>query len=90
MKKYGAESILLTKRYECNRQNGIGCKPVSSVKVRRNHLKVCYSAKDEVAMVSNVPEEREKSQTAEEEIEVEFLSELELDEVSELNSFFIL
>lgn len=41
-------------------------------------------------MVSNVPEEREKSQTAEEEIEVEFLSELELDEVSELNSFFIL
>ena len=56
-------------------------KPVTSVKVRGNHLKICYSAKDEVATVSNVPEESEKSQTEEEEIEVEFLSELELDEV---------
>ena len=54
-------------------------KPVSSVKVRCNHMKICYSAKDEVATV--VPEEREKSQTEEGEIEVEFLSELELDEV---------
>ena len=56
-------------------------KPVSSVKVRSNHMKICYSAKDQVATVSNVPEEREKSQTEEEEIKVEFLSELELDEV---------
>ena len=44
-------------------------------------MKICYSAKDEVATVSSVPEDREKSQTEEEEIEVEFLSELELDEV---------
>lgn len=65
-------------------------KPVSSVKVRSNHLKICYSTKDEVATVSNVPEESEKSQTEEEEIEVEFLSELELDDISKFNSFFIL
>ena len=65
-------------------------KPVSSVKVRSNHLKICYSAKDEVAMISNVPEEREKSQREEEEIEVEFLSELGQDEVSKFNVFFIL
>ena len=56
-------------------------KLVSSVKVRSNRMKICYSAKDKVATVSNVPEEREKSQTEEEGIEVEFLSELELDEV---------
>ena len=55
--------------------------PVSSVKVRSNHMKIYNSVKEEVATVSNVPEEREKSQTEEEEIEVEFLSELELDEV---------
>ena len=55
--------------------------PVSSVKVRSNHMKIYDSVKEEVATVSNVPEEREKSQTEEEEIEVEFLSELELDEV---------
>ena len=55
--------------------------PVSSVKVRSNHMKIYHSVKEEVATVSNVPEEREKSQTEEEEIEVEFLSELELDEV---------
>ena len=36
-------------------------KPVSSVKVRSNHMKICYSAKDEVATVLNVPEDREKS-----------------------------
>ena len=64
-------------------------KPVTSVKARGNHLKICYSAKDEVATVSNVPEESEKSQTEEEEIKVEFLSELELDHVSKFNSFFI-
>ena len=63
--------------------------PVSSVKVRSNHVKIYDSVKEEVATVSNVPGEREKSQTEEEEIEVEFLSELELDDVSKFNSFFI-
>ena len=56
-------------------------KPVSSVKVRNNHMKICYTSdKCEVATVTDVPQEKEESEEDEEEIVVEFFS--EVDEVS--------